>query len=190
MPDDSDNQLLTRAARGDSAAFRTLFEAHSAALFRLAYHLTGAVDGAEDVVQDCFLRLVRHPGRFDQRRGSLRQYLYGMVRNLVRQRWQAEGRLLALDDVPLDDRALDAPVDATLRAEVSGAVQSAIRALPALQREAIVLFEFEGLSLEEVAAVTGCDAGTVKSRLHRARERLRRALAPYGKGVSHESAER
>ncbi|SPF38681.1 RNA polymerase, sigma-24 subunit, ECF subfamily [Candidatus Sulfopaludibacter sp. SbA4] len=184
MPDDQDNRLLTQAAAGDTQAFRTLFEQHSAALFRLAYHLTGAIDAAEDVVQDCFLRLVRHPGRYDPRRGSLRQYLYGMVRNLVRQRWQAEGRLLALEDILLDDDPADAPLDTALQAEVSDAVQSAIAALPALQREAIVLFEFEGLSLEEVAAAAGCDAGTVKSRLYRARERLRRTLAPYGKGVS------
>jgi len=184
MPDDQDNRLLTQAAAGDTQAFRTLFEQHSAALFRLAYHLTGAIDAAEDVVQDCFLRLVRHPGRYDPRRGLLRQYLYGMVRNLVRQRWQAEGRLLALEDILLDDDPADAPLDTALQAEVSDAVQSAIAALPALQREAIVLFEFEGLSLEEVAAAAGCDAGTVKSRLYRARERLRRTLAPYGKGVS------
>jgi RNA polymerase sigma-70 factor (ECF subfamily) len=190
MPDDSDHQILTQAAAGDTAAFRALFEAHSAALFRFACHLTSAVDAAEDVVQDCFLRLVRQPGRFDATRGSLRQYLYGMVRNLVRQRWQSEGRLLSLDDVSVEDDAADPLTDAALQAELSGAVQSAIRTLPVLQREAIVLFEFEGLSLEEIAAVAGCDPGTVKSRLYRARERLRRTLAPYGKGVSHESAER
>jgi RNA polymerase sigma-70 factor (ECF subfamily) len=68
--------------------------------------------------------------------------------------------------------------------------------LPVLQREAIVLFEFEELSLEEVAAAVGSDVGTVKSRLHRARERLRRSLGPYGeayipanKGISHETSE-
>jgi RNA polymerase sigma-70 factor (ECF subfamily) len=182
MPDDPDTQLLAQAAAGDAAAFRRLFEQHAPALFRIAWRLTGAVDAAEDVVQDCFLRLVRHPGRFDARRATLRQYLYGMARNLVRQRWQAEGRLIAIDDLALDDPA--APLsDTALEAELSGAVQSAVQSLPPLQREAVVLFEFEGLSLEEVAAATGCDAGAVKSRLFRARERLRRVLAPYGKGV-------
>ena len=62
--------------------------------------------------------------------------------------------------------------------EVSDAVQAAIGTLPMLQREALILFEFEELSLEEVAAVAGCDAGAVKSRLHRARARLRSLLAP------------
>jgi RNA polymerase sigma-70 factor (ECF subfamily) len=91
--------------------------------------------------------------------------------------------------VPLDDEGVEA-VFVGPEAGVRDAVHSAVAALPLLQREAVVLFEFEGLSLEEVAAAAGCDAGTVKSRLFRARERLRRALAPYAKGVSHESAER
>jgi len=57
-------------------------------MFRLAYRLTSAVDAAEDITQECFPRLMRNPG-FDNERGSLRQYLYGIVWNLVRQRWQA-----------------------------------------------------------------------------------------------------
>jgi RNA polymerase sigma-70 factor (ECF subfamily) len=180
MADERETGLLTRAANGETEAFQELFESHHAAMFRLAYRLTSAVDAAEDITQECFLRLMRNPG-FDPERGALRQYLYGMVWNLVRQRWQANGR-----EVPWDEEAekypppAGAPLpDATASAEVSEVVQAALAALPALQREAIVLFEFEELSLEETAAIVGCDVGTVKSRLYRARERLRRSLAPY-----------
>lgn len=178
-----ENGLLASAAKGDEEAFLALFEAHHAAMFRLAYPLTSAVDAAEDITQECFLRLVRdhrglHLKGFDPARGSLRQYLFGMVRNLVRQRWQAGGR-----EVAWDEEAEDAPApalpDVIFTAEVSEVVQAAIAALPALQREAIVLFEFEELSLEETAVVVRADVGTVKSRLYRARERLRRSLAPY-----------
>lgn len=180
MLEDHETRLLTRAAEGDTEAFRVLFEAHRDRVFQLAWRLTGTRDVAEDVAQECFLGLIRHPGRFDARRGSLRQYLYGTVRNLVRQRWQLSGREIPLDDDP------DAGPPAQLamaserieNGEVSDAVQAAIARLPILQREALVLFEFEELSLEEVAAVAGCDPGTVKSRLHRARARLRRVLAP------------
>jgi RNA polymerase sigma-70 factor (ECF subfamily) len=118
---------------------------------------------------------------FDEGRGSLRRYLYGMVRNLVRQRWQKGGREVAWDD-EADDDALtvqNALPEAMISAEVSDAVQAALADLPALQREAIVLFEFEELSLEQTARLVGADVGTVKSRLHRARERLRRSLAGY-----------
>jgi RNA polymerase sigma factor (sigma-70 family) len=179
MASDQETKLLTRAAEGETEAFRVLFEAHHDAVFRLAYRLTGALDVAEDLAQECFLGLIRHPGRFDARRGTLRQYLYGTVRNLARQRCQANGR-----EVPLDDDSDGEPPHFAVgserieEGEVSEAVQAAIGALPILQREALILFEFEELSLEQVAAVAGCDAGTVKSRLHRARARLRKALAP------------
>src|SRR5215471_7515620 len=180
MEGENDIRLLQRAAKGDSQAFRALFDAHHAALFRLAYRLTSAVDAAEDITQECFLRLVDNSA-FDPERASLRQYLYGTVKNLARQRWQANGR-----EVPWDDEVQqDAPPaagslpDAMISAEVSEVVQAALAELPVLQREAIVLFEFEELSLEETAAIVGADVGTVKSRLHRARERLRRSLSAY-----------
>jgi RNA polymerase sigma-70 factor, ECF subfamily len=167
-------------ARGDTEAFRELFEAHYRAIFRFAYRLTGATDVAEDITQECFVRLMRRPA-FDRRRGSLRQYLYGIVRNLVRQQQEAAGREVQWDD-NVDDEcspAIVAYLDPLACSELTAVVQAAISALPPLQREAIVLFEFEQLSLEETAAVVGCDIGTIKSRLHRARERLRRSLSPF-----------
>jgi RNA polymerase sigma-70 factor (ECF subfamily) len=179
MADNRETRLLKRATEGESEAFRALFEAHRDAVFRLAYRLTGALDVAEDLAQECFLGLIRHPGRFDPSRASLRQYLYGTVRNLARQRWQASGREVPLDDEPDADRQHQDDGSGLENAGVPEAVQAAIGTLPVLQREALVLFEFEELSLEEIATVTGCEAGTVKSRLHRARARLRRVLAPF-----------
>ena len=190
--------LLKRAAGGEAEAFRTLFEAHHEAVFRVAYRLTNEREAAEDITQDCFLRLMSDRNKFDAARGSLRQFLYGMVRNLVLQFWQARGRTVSLsDDLGDGPPATDAlPVDAIVIGEIGEAVQAAVSNLPVLQREAIVLFEFEELSLEEVAAAVGSDVGTIKSRLHRARERLRRSLGPYGearipanKGTSHETSE-
>jgi RNA polymerase sigma-70 factor (ECF subfamily) len=180
MAGERETELLARAANGEPEAFRELFDTHHEAMFRLAYRLTSAVDAAEDITQECFLRLIRNRG-FDHERGSLRQYLYGMVWNLVRQRWQASGREVAWDEEADNDAwpASAALPDAIASAEVAEVVQAALAELPVLQREAIVLFEFEELSLEETAALVGSDVGTVKSRLHRARERLRRSLAPY-----------
>jgi RNA polymerase sigma-70 factor (ECF subfamily) len=172
----NDQKLVAKAAAGDESAFHELFDDHHAALFRFAYRLSGSVDAAEDITQDCFLRLIEQ-ARFDPSRGSLRQYLYGTVRNLARQRWQAANR-----EVSWEDESTEEPhvlPDSVFAAEVSDAVQAALDLLPPLQREAIALFEFEELSLEETAAVAHVDIGTVKSRLHRARERLRRSLAEY-----------
>ena len=176
MLGNQEQRQVARAAAGDERAFRGLFDQHHEALFRFAYRLTGSTDAAEDITQDCFLRLIEQD-RFDPARGSLRQYLYGTVRNLARQRWQAANREVAWEDESEDD-ARPLP-DALIAAEVSDAVQASLDSLPPLQREAIVLFEFEELSLEEIAALAGADIGTVKSRLHRARERLRRLLAEY-----------
>jgi len=180
MESEHEAGLLARAAGGGTGAFRKIFETHHAAMFRFAYRLTGVVDAAEDITQECFLRLVQRPA-FDYERGSLRQYLYGIVRNLVRQRLQANGREVAWDDNVEDGpkSGIAACPDPMASAELSAVVQSAISALPPLQREAIVLCEFEELSLDEAAVVVGSDVGTVKSRLHRAREGLRRSLALY-----------
>jgi RNA polymerase sigma-70 factor (ECF subfamily) len=185
MEGEQEQGLLARAANGDADAFRKLFEAHHKAMFRFAYRLTSALDAAEDITQECFLRLMRRPA-FDHSRGSLRQYLYGIVRNLVRQHQQTNGREVHWDDDADDDqgRTITAPLDSMASAELTAVVQAAISALPPLQREAIVLCELEDLSLVEAAAVVGSDVGTVKSRLHRAREGLRRRLAPYRSHVS------
>jgi RNA polymerase sigma-70 factor (ECF subfamily) len=88
-----------------------------------------------------------------------------------------------LDDPPEGSSrgvaAGDDPLRSVLADEAAGAVRRAVEALPPLQREAVVLFEYQEMSLAEIAAVCDADVGTVKSRLHRARERLRRTLAPH-----------
>ena len=71
------------------------------------------------------------------------------------------------------------PLRRLLDEELAAKVQEAVSSLPPLQREALVLFEYEGLPLSEIANVVGTDVGAVKSRLHRARERLRNSLAQY-----------
>jgi RNA polymerase sigma-70 factor (ECF subfamily) len=79
----------------------------------------------------------------------------------------------------IDDRVDGAdPLREVLESERAGVVERAVAALPLLQREALILFEYEDLSLEEIAGITGADVGAVKARLFRAREALRRRLAP------------
>ena len=72
-----------------------------------------------------------------------------------------------------------APLRRLMDAEIAGEVERAVSALPPLQRETVILFEYLDMSLADVAMTVGVDVGTVKSRLHRARERLRRSLAPW-----------
>lgn len=179
----TDEKLLQRAGRGDEAAFLALYERHRDTVFRFAYRMLGSAALAEEVAHDCFLSLVRRPDAFDPTRASLRTYLYAAARNLSSKHLRRHGGESSMDDIEDEPAAAEheGPLSRLLDAELSEEVRKAVEALPTLQREVIVLVEYEELSLAEVASVVGADVGTVKSRLHRARRRLRRALSFYFK---------
>jgi RNA polymerase sigma-70 factor (ECF subfamily) len=158
-------------------AFRSVYEQYRDPLFRFGYRLTGSVEVAEDMVHDCFVGLFR--GGYDERRGSLKTYLYGAVRNLSRKHYRDSGREDPADDA--EPPVTRGPLDALISLETAAAVQRAVETLPLMQREVLVLSEYEELSLDEIVKIVGADIGAVKSRLHRARERLRRCLAPLMK---------
>jgi RNA polymerase sigma factor (sigma-70 family) len=156
--------------------FRQVFHDHKNAIYGFALRMTGSPEAAEDVAQDCFMELLRRPQRFDPERGSMRTFLLSVTRNLILKRWRFKQRLDELDE----DLPAAAP-DLTT-AIVSSQVSAAVQSLPPLQREVVLLFEYEGFTLEEIAKLVETDVGTVKSRLHRARERLRRVLTPLRNG--------
>ena len=167
--------------------FQTAFDEHKDAVYRFAWRMSGSVAAAADITQDVFVSLLRHPNRFDPVRGTLRAFLLGIARNLALKHWRAEHRFEPLDDVAqtrvaqtrvAQTRALvTEPVDLE-RGEIGDIVGRAVQALRPLQREVVILAEYEGLTLAEIARAVDADVGTVKSRLHRARENLRRTLAP------------
>lgn len=177
----SDELLLERAKGGDQAAFVELYERHRNEVFRFAYRLLGSVETAEDVTHDCFLSLIRQPGNFDSSRGRLQTYLYSAARNLSLKHFRNSGREASLEELgeepPIPVR--EQPLRRLLDEELSQKVKEAVFSLPPLQREALVLFEYEGLALSEIASIVGTDVGAVKARIHRARERLRTTLRPY-----------
>jgi RNA polymerase sigma-70 factor, ECF subfamily len=156
--------------------FREAFEQHKDAVYRFAWRMTNSPAAAEDIAQDTFLLLLRRPERFDSRRGEIRSFLLGVARNLALKRWRDEKRWNELDD----EQFIVHPEDLVSR-ETSEIVGAAVQALPPLQREVLVLAQYEGLTLGEIANVVGTEVGTVKSRLHRARENLKRMLATLKK---------
>jgi RNA polymerase sigma-70 factor (ECF subfamily) len=182
LPDrNTDELLLEKAGAGDPAAFLELYERHRSAVFRFAYRLSGTVETAEDITHDCFLSLIKKPENFIPTRASLRTYLLSAARNLWLKQLRKFGRELALDDFD-DDRFVAVtrePLGRLLDDELALAVKEAVSSLPPLQREALVLFEYEGLTLSEIATMVGTDIGAVKARLHRARTQLRGILQPY-----------
>ena len=153
--------------------FRNAFHAHKDVLYRYVCRMTGSADAAEDIVQECFLALWRKPHAYDPNRGALRAFLLGIARKLVLKRWRDEHPYDSLEE----DSSIGRPVD-LLGQERVRMVASAVQMLPPLQREAIILAEYEQLTLDEIARVTESAVSAVKSRLHRARANLRRMLAP------------
>jgi RNA polymerase sigma-70 factor (ECF subfamily) len=149
------------------------FDRYHETVFRFVFRMTRRADTAEDITQDCFLAFMRGPERFDHTRGTVKTYLLSIARNLTLKEYRDHRA-----EAPLADEFAPA-VDLRRDFEVSSAVESAVAGLPPLQQEALILFEYEGCTLEEVAEIAGTDTGAIKSRLHRARERLRMALAPY-----------
>jgi RNA polymerase sigma-70 factor (ECF subfamily) len=182
LPDRTkDEVLLQRAGEGDQAAFLELYELHRLPVFRFAYRLLGSIETAEDVTHDCFLSLIRKPQNFQPGRASLRTYLFAAARNLAMKYFRSTGREDSLEELTKEPRfsSKQEPLRRVLDEELANQVRDAVMSLPALQREALVLFEYEDLSLSEIADITQSEVGTVKARLHRAREGLRRMLKPY-----------
>jgi RNA polymerase sigma-70 factor (ECF subfamily) len=176
MTEQTDEALLELASR-DETAFMMLFARYRDVVFRVAYRLTSSTSAAEDITQECFLGLLKARGRFDPAKGSLRTYLYGAVRNHSRKYHGVRAGEVELDESETDEAP--EPCRLFLQQEQSQMIQQSISTLPMPQREALILFQYEELPLEEIAAILDIDIGAVKSRLHRARARLRRILTPY-----------
>ena len=177
----TDELLLQKAVNGDPAAFLELYDRYRQPIFRFAYRLLGAVEIAEDVTHDCFLSLIRKPENFRPERASLKTYLYAAARNLALKHFRDQGREAGMDEVTEEpkDSPRRGPLRQLLDEELATKVRDAVFSLPPLQREALILFEYEGLSLNEVAEIAGTDVGAIKARLYRAREGLKGVLGPY-----------
>jgi RNA polymerase sigma-70 factor (ECF subfamily) len=161
----------------NSAEFEAIFEEHKNAVYQFAWRMTNSAASAEDIAQDVFLALFRGQAELDRSRGSIRALLLGMARHLVWKRWRHDRHWSSLEDESLPT----SPVVEHLAAEQ--AVSAAVAALPPLQREALILATYEGLTLQEIAETLGVEVGTVKARLHRARGNLKRLLAPHKPGT-------
>jgi RNA polymerase sigma-70 factor (ECF subfamily) len=158
------------------------FDDHHKAVYRFVYRLVGRADLAEDITQDCFLAMIRDPQRWDASRGDIKTFLFSIARNLAYKHYRDEHGDLQVDG----DRAVSI-VDRRVDQELSAVIGQMVGQLPDLQREAMILFEYEGFQLNEIARIVNADVGVVKSRLHRARGRLKRSLAPYRKVGAHET---
>jgi RNA polymerase sigma-70 factor (ECF subfamily) len=182
----SDEELVAQLAVGNDVALQTLMHRHERLVFSVAYRYLGHREDAEDLVQDTFVRVLTAAPRY-RPDAPFRTYLLTIVTRLcLNRKARAHTRSEESRD-PMSDvfsrvqASAPRPDEALLQDERERAVRHAILALPEDQRMALVLFRFEGLSYEAIAAVLGRRVSAVASLLWRSRQRLRTELISYAR---------
>ena len=187
-----ESDLIEKLKARDAAAFEMLVDRYSGDIYALLYRLTENAEDAADLTQETFISVLRNVGKF---RGDaeLKTWLFRIAINESRNRfrwWKRRRRdkMISLDatigdtEMRVSDTLADAsisPEAETLRREREAALTAAVMDLPIVFREAVVLCDVEGLSYEETATALDVGVGTVKSRISRGREELRRRLKGY-----------
>jgi len=173
----SDEELYRLMRKGSQEAFARLYERREPALYRFALHMSGSPAVAEEVSHEVFVQLMGPSTRFDETKGSLESFLYGIARNLVR-----VVRRLGPVAEPVDRPVHHDILGDLIGDETTAILHRTVRELPERYRDVVVLCDLEERSYEDVARIMRCPIGTVRSRLHRARAllaaKLKRLNAP------------
>jgi len=176
---DQDEELLKRSAKGDEEAFTILYRRHADVLYRFAFRMTSSSWGAEEIVQDVFMTLVREPGKYDAERGTLPAFLFGITRNKIMKYNERLPREVSLVERQEDGsgggltlRDSFTPAMWAEQRERLEKVRAAVMELPIEFRETVVLCELEEMTYDQAARMLDCPIGTIRSRLHRGRALL------------------
>jgi RNA polymerase sigma-70 factor (ECF subfamily) len=180
--------LIDAARRGDVASFNQLVLSYQSMVYNLAYRILGDRHAAADATQDAFISAFKAIGKF--RGGSFKSWLLRIVTNACYDQLRRKQRrptasldaLLVLDPAPVQSLTApeESPEEHAMRQELSKVIQVGIKTLPSEQRVTLVLSDVQGFSYQEIAEITGVALGTVKSRLSRARSKLRDFLLEQG----------
>jgi RNA polymerase sigma-70 factor, ECF subfamily len=180
----ADEELMALVAKGQARAFETIYERHGGAAFSLAYRMCGSRSLAEDVAQEAFLSIWRSGGRYDRARGSVRNWVLGIVHNRA---IDALRRTVVHERRRASDEGIEERFEARERTEVEAArreeastIRGMLEMLPDEQSRVIELAYFGGFSHSEIAEMLGAPIGTVKGRMRLGLEKLRGQLAPQG----------
>ena len=184
------NALIARHLAGDERAFGEILQRYRPRLLAFIYRMIGDRERAEDLVQEAFIRIHRHMHRFDSTR-KFSTWVYTIASNLAKNELRNRSRNPLVyyqscrargdeDQRPLQfEDASSRPDDMYASRHLRELVEATVDRLSPHHREVFVLRELQGRSYEEIAAVTHCNLGTVKSRLNRARAGFAQMIAPY-----------
>jgi RNA polymerase sigma-70 factor, ECF subfamily len=185
----TDSEVVRAFLDGDQRAFGELVRRYDNRLLNFVYRTVGDRERAQDLVQETFVRVYRHLGRFDQSK-KFSTWVYTIASNLaknelrnrsrnplvlfqtIKKNWEADHRPLEWEDTQYK------PDDLFRKRHLKEKVEEAVAQLPEHHRIVFVLRELEGKTYEEIAEITGCNLGTVKSRLNRARNNFAQIIAP------------
>jgi len=179
-------QAIQAAQKGDLAAFNRLVMAYQAMAYNVAYRIMGDADAAADACQEAFLSAFKNIRSF--RGGSFKSWILRIVTNACYDQLRYQGRRpsdsleAVADGSEYSPRLIDGherPEEHMLRQELNDLIQKGINTLPPDQRAVLVLSDVQGFAYQEIAGITGVSLGTVKSRLSRARTKLRDYLVEY-----------
>jgi RNA polymerase sigma-70 factor (ECF subfamily) len=187
---DADREIVLRVQAGEVAAFDALVLRYRERVYGVIYNLIGNREDAADLTQDCFIKAFRSIHRF-QAQAAFFTWLYRIAVNstlsqLRRQRLRSFLSLDQLDtEAPVAKEVIDALTDksgadrVTFAQELQEKLNDALQRLSIKHRTVVTLFEIDGLNHQEIAEVMECSEGTVRSRLHYAKQQLQAELAPY-----------
>ena len=184
-----DSELAAEFLGGEERAFQVLVERYQSRLLNFIYRTIGDRERSEDLVQEVFIRVYRHLHRFDRSK-KFSTWVYTIASNLaknelrnrsrnplvffqtIRKNWQDEERPLQFED------SGSRPDDLYRKRHLRELVELSVARLPEHHRQVFILRELEGKSYEEIAEITECNLGTVKSRLNRARSAFAAIIEP------------
>jgi len=185
-----DSGVVASFLEGEKRAFNELVDRYQSRLNNFVYRTTGDRERAEDLVQETFIRVYRHIHRFDQSK-KFSTWIYTIASNLAKNELRNRSRnplvlfqTITKNWAASDERALEwedntyRPDDLFRKRHLKQLVESVVDELPTHHREVFILREMEGKTYEEIAEITGCNLGTVKSRLNRARNNFAHLIAP------------
>jgi RNA polymerase sigma factor (sigma-70 family) len=172
----TDNQLMAQVGGGEVSKLAVLFERHHRPLFRYFVSMNRNKDLSEDLVQDVFFRMLRYRTSYDPNQ-SFTAWMYQIARNAnVDQAQKRKGEVVGIDE--FDDRRPEpasqapGPEESTAKVQDLALLKRALERLPSEKREILVLSRFQDMKYEDIAAVLGCEVGTVKVRVYRAMRAL------------------